>query len=248
MPILFGHLARRTLAAMLGAIGGVVVLYLAVDFVDNSSAFQGAGWGLAVLDLYANKAAVVTHMVAPAAILLGASVAVSGLRATREWTAMRAPAFPIASVPTGTPAGIWAVARSASSPCRSEDASGTPSTGSSVSAAQTPARWAAAPAPQRITWIPRPAASRASFPVRSGVRCAEETCTSDAIPMSSSAFLASDMTSQSESEPIRMRTLGSLMLSLRCPCGAACPGSAPWPPPRTRGARRRRARRPARRR
>ena len=90
MPILFGHLARRTLAAMLGAIGGVVVLYLAVDFVDNSSAFQGPGGGHAVLDLYANKAAVVTHMVAPAAILLGASVAVSGLRATREWTAMRA--------------------------------------------------------------------------------------------------------------------------------------------------------------
>ena len=90
MPILFGHLARRTLAAMLGAIGGVVTLYLAVDFVDNSSAFQGPGWGLAVLDLYANKAAVVAHMVAPAAILLGASLAVSGLRATREWTAMRA--------------------------------------------------------------------------------------------------------------------------------------------------------------
>jgi len=90
MPILFGHLARRTLAAMLGAIGGVVVLYLAVDFVDNSSAFQGPGWGLDVLALYANKAAVVTNMVAPAAILLGASIAVSGLRATREWTAMRA--------------------------------------------------------------------------------------------------------------------------------------------------------------
>jgi lipopolysaccharide export system permease protein len=75
---------------MLGALAGVVALYLAVDFVDNSGAFTGPGWVRAVLELYANKAAVVTHMVAPAAILLGASVAVSGLRATREWTAMRA--------------------------------------------------------------------------------------------------------------------------------------------------------------
>jgi len=90
VPILFGHLAWRTLAAILGALGGVVVLFLAVDFVDNSAAFSGPGWGLAVLVLYANKAAVVTHMVAPAAILLGASVAVSGVRASREWTAMRA--------------------------------------------------------------------------------------------------------------------------------------------------------------
>jgi lipopolysaccharide export system permease protein len=90
VPILFGHLARRTLAAMLGAIAGVVTLYLAVDFVDNSSAFSGPGWVRDALVLYANKAAVVTHMVAPAAILLGASIAVSGVRATREWTAMRA--------------------------------------------------------------------------------------------------------------------------------------------------------------
>ena len=90
MPILFGHIARRTLAAMLGALAGVVALYLAVDFVDNSGAFTGPGWARAVAELYANKAAVVTHMVAPAAILLGASAAVSGLRATREWTAMRA--------------------------------------------------------------------------------------------------------------------------------------------------------------
>jgi lipopolysaccharide export system permease protein len=90
LPILFGHLARRTLVAVLGALAGVVLLYLAVDFVDNSGAFSGPGWLRAVLDLYANKAAVVTHMVAPAAILLGTSMAVSGLRATREWTAMRA--------------------------------------------------------------------------------------------------------------------------------------------------------------
>jgi lipopolysaccharide export system permease protein len=88
--ILFRYAARRTLTAMLGALAGVVALYLAVDFVDNSASWKGAGWQLAALELYANKAVVVARMVAPAAILLGASLAVSGFRATREWTAMRA--------------------------------------------------------------------------------------------------------------------------------------------------------------
>jgi lipopolysaccharide export system permease protein len=88
--ILFRYAARRALLAMLGALAGVVALYLAVDFVDNSASWKGAGWQLAALELYANKAVVVARMVAPAAILLGASLSVSGFRATREWTAMRA--------------------------------------------------------------------------------------------------------------------------------------------------------------
>ncbi len=88
--ILFRYAARRALVAMLGALAGVVALYLAVDFVDNSASWKGAGWQLAALELYANKAVVVARMVAPAAILLGASLSVSGFRATREWTAMRA--------------------------------------------------------------------------------------------------------------------------------------------------------------
>jgi len=88
--ILFAYAARRTLFAMLGAFAGVVALYLAVDFVDNSAAFSGHGWLPAALELYANKAVVIAREIAPAAMLLGASVAVSGFRATREWTAMRA--------------------------------------------------------------------------------------------------------------------------------------------------------------
>ncbi len=88
--ILFRYAARRALAAMFGALAGVVALYLAVDFVDNSASWTGPGWIPAALELYANKSAVVARMVAPAAILLGASVAISGFRATREWTAMRA--------------------------------------------------------------------------------------------------------------------------------------------------------------
>lgn len=88
--ILFAYVARRTLAAVLGALAGVVFIYLAVDFVDNSAGFSGPGWVPAVLELYANKAAVVARQVAPAAMLLGAAVAVSGFRNTREWTALRA--------------------------------------------------------------------------------------------------------------------------------------------------------------
>ncbi len=88
--ILFRYVARRTLAATFAALAGVVAIYLAVDFVDNSSAFGGPGWLPAVLELYANKAAVVARMVAPAAMILGSAIAVSSLRRTREYTALRA--------------------------------------------------------------------------------------------------------------------------------------------------------------
>ncbi len=87
--ILFAYAARRTLAATLGALAGVVAIFLAVDFVDNSAGFGGPGWVPAVLELYANKAAVVVRMVAPAAMLLGAGISVSTFRNTREYTAMR---------------------------------------------------------------------------------------------------------------------------------------------------------------
>jgi lipopolysaccharide export system permease protein len=88
--ILFRYAARRALGATLAALAGVVAIYLAVDFVDNSAAFGGHGWLPAALELYANKAAVVVRMIAPAAMLLGAGIATSTFRATREYTAMRA--------------------------------------------------------------------------------------------------------------------------------------------------------------
>ncbi len=88
--ILFGYVARRTVAAILAALAGVVAIYLAVDFVDNSSGFGGPGWIPAVIELYANKAAVVARMVAPAAMILGSAIAVSAFRRTREYTALRA--------------------------------------------------------------------------------------------------------------------------------------------------------------
>ncbi len=88
--ILARYVAARALLAFLAALSGVVTVYLVVDFVDNAHVFQGPGWLPAVLELYANKAAVVAAQMAPAAMLLGAAIAASGLRQTREWTALRA--------------------------------------------------------------------------------------------------------------------------------------------------------------
>ncbi len=87
--ILARHVALRALLAFLAALAGVVAIFLVVDFVDNAHVIQGHGWLLPALELYANKAAVVAAQMAPAAMLLGASIAASGLRQTREWTAMR---------------------------------------------------------------------------------------------------------------------------------------------------------------
>jgi lipopolysaccharide export system permease protein len=88
--ILFRYAALRTLVAFLAALAGVVAIFLAVDFVDNSASFTGPGWVTAVLELYVNKTAVVVRQVAPAAMVLGAAISVSTFRKTRDYTAMRA--------------------------------------------------------------------------------------------------------------------------------------------------------------
>jgi len=88
--ILLRYVAVRTAWAVLAALVGVVTIYLAVDYVDNSASYVGPGWIPAVLELYANMTAVVVRQVAPAAMLLGAGIAVSGFRQTREYVAMRA--------------------------------------------------------------------------------------------------------------------------------------------------------------
>jgi lipopolysaccharide export system permease protein len=87
--ILLRYIGVKTWLASLAAFAGVITIFLSVDIVDNAGGFSGPGWFLSALELYANKAAVVAHQVAPAALLLGSALAVSGLRQTREWTAMR---------------------------------------------------------------------------------------------------------------------------------------------------------------
>ncbi|HEY6104883.1 MAG TPA: LptF/LptG family permease, partial [Anaeromyxobacteraceae bacterium] len=76
--------------AFLSALAAVVALFLVVDFAENAGAFRGAGWFRAAAELYLWKSAVIVSQMAPAAMLLGASVTASALRRTREWVAMRA--------------------------------------------------------------------------------------------------------------------------------------------------------------
>ena len=117
-----------------------------------------------------------------------------------------APATPMASVPTATPAGICAIESNESSPFNARDSTGTPSTGSQVCAAIMPGRWAAPPAPAMITCTPRSAASRANFAIRSGVRCAETIRCSLGTPSRSSSATQCCIVSQSEALPITTLT------------------------------------------
>ena len=84
-----------------------------------------------------------------------------------------------ATVATGIPPGICNIERMESQPSiEFDDFIGTPMTGSGVSDATIPGKWAAPPAPAIITLIPLFAASREKVKSLSGVRCAETIVTS----------------------------------------------------------------------
>ena len=80
-------------------------------------------------------------------------------------------------------------------------------TGSGVTAASMPGRWAAPPAPAMITDSPRVWACWPHAIISVGIRCAETTSASHATPSSVRTSPAACMTGQSESEPITMPTL-----------------------------------------
>ena len=67
----------------------------------------------------------------------------------------------MAKVATGMPAGICTIDNRLSTPRKTRLSTGTPSTGSAVSAAAMPGRWAAPPAPAMMTFSPRAWAVRA---------------------------------------------------------------------------------------
>ena len=116
--------------------------------------------------------------------------------------------MPIASVATGTPAGICTIESRESSPFSARLSTGTPSTGSVVCAAVIPGRWAAPPAPAMITSIPRPSAPAAASAISSGVRCADTTRHSWGTPNSFNISLAALIVSQSDLLPMMMDTIG----------------------------------------
>ena len=93
-------------------------------------------------------------------------------------------------------------------PSRYFSGTGTPITGSGVTEASMPGRWAAPPAPAMITLSPRPSACSPYAIISRGMRCAETTSTSYAISNSSRACAAASMTDQSESDPMTMPTTG----------------------------------------
>src|SRR5271166_440554 len=87
--------------------------------------------------------------------------------------ALTAPASPMASAPTGTPAGIWTIESRLSWPKSALVGTGTPKTGRVVKAAAMPGRCAAPPAPAMTTLTPCSFAPLAKATSRSGVRWAE---------------------------------------------------------------------------
>src|SRR5688572_621745 len=117
-----------------------------------------------------------------------------------------APARPMASVPTGIPAGICTIDSRLSWPDSAFDCTGTPSTGRWVSEDTIPGRCAAPPAPATMTLKPSPAAPLANATIRSGVRCAETIRASQATPSLSSTSAAARMVGQSDWLPITMAT------------------------------------------
>jgi hypothetical protein len=122
--------------------------------------------------------------------------------------ALAAPALPMASVPTGTPEGIWTIDSSESRPLSAWLWTGTPSTGSRVWAATMPGRWAAPPAPAMITAIPRSRAPWANSAIQSGVRWAETTWHSWGTPNRVSISSAWRRVSQSDLLPMMTLTRG----------------------------------------
>jgi len=75
-------------------LGGVVVIYLVIDFADRAHTFTGRAWGRAVAELYLYKAAVVAYQLAPAALIIAAALVVTALSRRGELTALFALGVP----------------------------------------------------------------------------------------------------------------------------------------------------------
>jgi len=84
------YVARQLIRIFVATLGGVVLLYLAIDFADRAHQFSGRAWGKAVLELYWNKAAVVAYQLAPAALIIAAALFATLLARRGELTALYA--------------------------------------------------------------------------------------------------------------------------------------------------------------
>jgi lipopolysaccharide export system permease protein len=91
--LLFRHLCATYLRLASTIFGGVLTVFLVADFVDRAKSYTGPNWVRDVLVLYGYKAVVAGHLLAPAALLLGAGALVAVLRAKGELTAILALGF-----------------------------------------------------------------------------------------------------------------------------------------------------------
>src|SRR5947199_5277943 len=81
---MLAELARLFFATL----GGVVLVYLVIDFADRAHTYTGRAWGWAAAELYANKAAVVSYQLAPVALIIATSLLVTLLSRRGELTAL----------------------------------------------------------------------------------------------------------------------------------------------------------------
>jgi lipopolysaccharide export system permease protein len=86
---LFRYVLRTYATFAAGIFAGMLAIFLVVDFVDRSKSYTGPNWVRDVAELYGWKALQVIQQLGPAALMLGAGVAVSALRKRGEVTAMR---------------------------------------------------------------------------------------------------------------------------------------------------------------
>jgi len=101
---LYRSIAREYVRMVLGILLALVAIFLVGDFVDRAKVYTGEDWVSAVAELYAYKALVSVHQLAPAALLLAAGATISALRRRGELTALQALGFSsrIVLLPVGT--------------------------------------------------------------------------------------------------------------------------------------------------
>jgi len=112
---LFRYVLRMYAGYAAGIFVAMLTVFLVVDFVDRAKGYTGPHWARYAAELYAWKSLQVMQQLGPAALMLGAGVAVSALRKRGEITALSALSFgpstlylPIGLLALGTAAGLVA--------------------------------------------------------------------------------------------------------------------------------------------
>src|SRR3954465_5296352 len=71
-----------------GTLGGVVIIYLVIDFADRAHTYTGRAWGRAAAELYAYKGSVGAYRPPPAGPSIAAALLIALLSRHGELTAL----------------------------------------------------------------------------------------------------------------------------------------------------------------